>query len=256
MKKKLINGLAAGVLAVSFSCASAADLVAQWDDFSDLTSGNYSLTTSRSTTVGENGVLNVVGASGGTANVNLTSAALTLNTGLTISAKISNIKSFSGIGPYSVFAFATQASTFAALVGYNSDHDNINFALNGGAGNISSAADASSASALENDTPVILTATFTTSSFKVYLNGEEVATGTPGTDKITDAQADSTITQLSLGSWAGASGNGLLSEKVYNLAVYKGAMTASEVKSLVVPEPATATLSLLALAGLAARRRR
>jgi MYXO-CTERM domain-containing protein len=43
-----------------------------------------------------------------------------------------------------------------------------------------------------------------------------------------------------------------------NLLVYKTALTADEVKSLIVPvpEPTTATLSLLALAGLAARRRR
>lgn len=255
MKKKLIDGLIVSALAVSFSCASAADRVAQWDDFSNLTSGDYSLTTSGSTRVVD-GVLNVVGASGGSANVDLTSAALTLNKGLTISAKISNIGTFSGGGPFSVFAFATEATPFATLVGYDNSHDKIQFALNGGTGNISSTAVNNSASDLEGDTPVILTATFTKTSFKVYLNGEEIATGTPGNNKITDAQANSPITQLSLGSWAGASSYGRLTEKVYNLAVYNGAMTASEVKSLVVPEPATATLSLLALACLAARRRR
>lgn len=118
-EKKLIDGLAVSVLAVSFSCASAAELVAQWDDFSELTSGDYSLTTSGSTTVAD-GVLNVVGAANGTANVNLTSAGLTLGSGLTISETLSNIGSFSGQGPFSIFAFATQANTFTALVGYDS----------------------------------------------------------------------------------------------------------------------------------------
>ena len=41
-----------------------------------------------------------------------------------------------------------------------------------------------------------------------------------------------------------------------NILIYGRAMSANEVKGLVIPEPATATLSLLALAGLAARRRR
>ena len=41
-----------------------------------------------------------------------------------------------------------------------------------------------------------------------------------------------------------------------NLYVWNRALGTTEVKALVVPEPATATLSLLALCGLAARRRR
>lgn len=41
-----------------------------------------------------------------------------------------------------------------------------------------------------------------------------------------------------------------------NLTIWNKALTTSEVQALIVPEPTTATLSLLALAGLAARRRR
>lgn len=44
--------------------------------------------------------------------------------------------------------------------------------------------------------------------------------------------------------------------EIDNVLFYKRALEANEVKALIVPEPTTATLSLLALAGLAARRRR
>lgn len=90
----------------------------------------------------------------------------------------------------------------------------IKFALNGSVGNITSTAEASGASALKNAGSVILTATFTKELFVVYLDGEQIATGAPGSGKISATQAGSTITQLSLGSWAGNSSSGLLSEKV------------------------------------------
>jgi predicted secreted protein len=53
-------------------------------------------------------------------------------------------------------------------------------------------------------------------------------------------------------SEAGTIGNA----EVSNITVWNKALTSSEVAGLVVPEPTTATLSLLALAGLAMRRRR
>ena len=81
------------------------------------------------------------------------------------------------------------------------------------------------------------------------------------------------MTTLSPGGWCGRGidgfqfGNGFRGEgtcdaidgdaEIDNVLFYKRALTASEVKGLInIPEPATATLSLLALAGLAARRRR
>ena len=44
--------------------------------------------------------------------------------------------------------------------------------------------------------------------------------------------------------------------EISNVTLWNKALTATEVKGLMIPEPTTATLSLLALAGLAARRRR
>ncbi len=63
-----------------------------------------------------------------------------------------------------------------------------------------------------------------------------------------------TINGLYIGNWAKDGvfqGGGKMDITFYNTA-----LTTTQMKSLLVPEPTTATLSLLALAGLAARRRR
>ncbi len=63
------------------------------------------------------------------------------------------------------------------------------------------------------------------------------------------------LTGLQFGAAFG-DGRAANSVTVDNIAVWNRALSAAEVATLPIPEPATATLSLLALAGLAARRRR
>lgn len=63
-----------------------------------------------------------------------------------------------------------------------------------------------------------------------------------------------TINGLYIGNWAK---NGVFQAGgTMDITFYNTALTVPQMKSLLVPEPTTATLSLLALAGLAARRRR
>lgn len=62
------------------------------------------------------------------------------------------------------------------------------------------------------------------------------------------------LQRLQFGYWGNA--NNATAVNVDNILIYDRALSATEVKALTVPEPTTATLSLLALAGLAARRRR
>ena len=62
------------------------------------------------------------------------------------------------------------------------------------------------------------------------------------------------LNKVQMGYWGNGDNSGYADFD--NVLIYGRAMSASEIKGLVIPEPATATLSLLALAGLAARRRR
>lgn len=250
MKKTIITLLAlCGV-------ASAADLVAKWDGFSSLTSGDYTFATSGSTTVSSDGILNVVGASGGTATVDITNAGLNFTNGFTLNMLVNSVGSYGGNGPYSLVGFRGATTEFLTIACIASDNSG-KFCFSGSVNNITTTSESNASLETITGTSAYsaITLTFTSTEFKMYLNGNLVATGTPNSGKMTTAMATETITKIALGSWAGASSSSRLSENVAAFAIYDGAMTATEVAAL-VPEPTTATLSLLALCGLAARRRR
>lgn len=254
MKKSMALCLAACAGALSAAAAADVELVAQWNDFSNLssTNGSYTLATSGNTTVTD-GVLNVVGASGGSANIDLSSANLNYTEGLTISFSVSDITNFhpgQGSALTSLFSFATTSNSVYTLVGYNSNTSYMQSAFNGSVNNVTQTAVAD-VSSLTSNTPQLVTVTFLSNTITMYLNGEVASTATiKASSDIT-----SNLTSMAFGSWCYNTANGTMNENIYNLSIYRGAMSADQVREL-VPEPATATLSLLALAGLAARRRR
>lgn len=101
-----------------------------------------------------------------------------------------------------------------------------------------------------------ITLTFSGNTLTAYVDG--VANSDTVTFTYDDGVTPSTaLTGFQFGA---AFGGGRVSNSVTvdNIAVWNRALSAAEVASLplTVPEPTTATLSLLALAGLAARRRR
>ena len=266
MKKTIITLLVAG------TCAMGADLVAEWDGFGTLTSTvggkTYSLDKNASYCSVTNGVLSVSNATSGssaaTATVDLSAANLTMDNGITISLTLSNQAILAGQGknPAGVFGLATEGSDFSFLAAYYTDFSKYALAYNGSVNNVTlptggltKPQDANENYILPTgDTPVTLTLTIKDTEVNYYVNGNSIGVSTFNTTG-GDLTA-SKITTLSLGSWVGTTENSRSSAKFYDLAVYNGAMTATEVKALMVPEPTTATLSLLALAGLAARRRR
>ena len=87
----------------------------------------------------------------------------------------------------------------------------------------------------------------TEKTLTLYVDGEQIAQAT----NWKSAQ----MKAINFGCLFGG-GKKIGSAQIDNLAIWNTALSAEQVKSLIVPEPTTATLSLLALAGLAARRRR
>lgn len=100
-------------------------------------------------------------------------------------------------------------------------------------------------------TTITLVSDPTAKTFSMYNNGKLIATQS-------DWNTDTGVVGLQLGTVFGGATDRIISGTVDidNLYYWKKALSESEIKSLIIPEPTTATLSLLALAGLAARRRR
>ena len=252
MKKTLVTLMALA------SCAMGADLVAGWDEFTNLSYVNgentYTLTLNSGSSVNvETGDMWVDGANGVT-KLDLTGAGLTFADGFTVHMQVKGIANSGGNTPFGLFSVATAGNSYAALAGVRTDVAGYpaTFCYDGSVNKITTTqvSGTTDNTVLASDVFTYVTVTMAEGAFNFYMNGELVATASK------TGLMDGEITSLGLGGWAGGSANSILDYTLGSLAVYDGAMSAAEVKGLIIPEPATATLSLLALAGLAARRRR
>ena len=271
MKKILTTFVSLG----SVTCG--ADLVANWDDFSNLQDSTeaYSLVLSEGNASVTNGVLAIAGSTQSDANqspayatIDISSAGLSMKGGLTLSITVSNIGMLSGTSnPVNLFGLASDSNEFlfaAVYNTYNSDGSQFKFAYDGSTNNVKEGTYTNVGTKIaEGAIPTTLTLTINDNQLAWYINGVLSYSSTTNDSKPVNNQTvditgyrNQNLTTLAIGGWVGPTKNGHMTGKVYDLSIYDGAMTAAEVKAMVIPEPTTATLSLLALAGLAARRRR
>ena len=111
--------------------------------------------------------------------------------------------------------------------------------------------DLTAADSLSSITTYTLVSNAADKTFTIYKNGTQIG-------QWTNWNTDTGLTGLQLGGrFGGGSKLGDNESVVFdNVTIWNKALTTVEVGSIIIPEPTTATLSLLALAGLAARRRR
>ena len=95
----------------------------------------------------------------------------------------------------------------------------------------------------------------TASKATLYYNGATVCSATITDTAGKTAWRDKDLAYFTIGGRLRDTGS-LTQMAITNVQLYNGVLSDSQIASLSVPEPTTATLSLLALCGLAARRRR
>ncbi len=266
MKKTLSFALASMLVP---ALAQGAELVAEWDGFSDLTSGSYTLTLpATGGSVNEEGILHVNSVNGTYTNrptVDISAAGLTLAEGMSVSF---TAKSFGTSENRTLVSFATGANDFSFAFG-TAVGGSANFYFNGSDTRVADIGTQGSIATGSEFSVYTLTSAVVdgVNTFTLYMNGSQVAQGstsasTGSNNSACDTIMASTLSRLTLGGWSGDSNGGNISFDIDRLAIHDGALSATEAQALyqdwtkAVPEPTTATLSLLALAGLAARRRR
>ncbi len=162
------------------------------------------------------------------------------------------ISDFNPEGTYpTVVTFSAGDNNYAFLWS-NQTNDGIRWGLAGN-GNMNSENEGATYYNISTDEPHVFTLTATGgTSIDFYIDGKKVTTGTYS---FRGAYANRQLQVLDFGSKGDDSRK--RAATFSDIAFYKGAYTPAELAaSDAVPEPTTATLSLLALAGLAARRRR
>lgn len=193
----------------------------------------------------------------------ISEASLTTTTGFTIMLTLDFDSSNAGPAMW----FSTLESTdenvgtsytdSVATIGWGAPKDPKDYRLTlftkgGSAVGASTSADAISGST-PGDSSKFQTTAFVTYSggtatlFEIDSDGELIQTGST-----IYSPSGTSVNSLVLGNWGHSATN---AKGKANIALYSGVLTKTEMQAL-IPEPTTATLSLLALAGLAARRRR
>lgn len=260
INNKIHTSIMKKTLVALFACAVTAQAgtdptpVALWNGFDSLTDSTGSLTLAISgSTVVNDSVLSVVGSNPTSAKIDLSGKGYTFDDGFSVAMWVTDFAyGATPNTPVAMFAIGASGNVNYAAAGLglaNAKDDKGAFAYSGSAGNVNNL-DRAIASCLHDSTPDLVVATFNANVFTLYVNGNVVVNGTAK-----DFDGTKELAFLSLGSW-NASSAGFANEKIHSLALFNTALTAQQARTISIPEPATATLSLLALAGLAARRKR
>ena len=248
MKKTLITllalaGVAAGTDAtlvwdMSFNPTTSADSV------TDANGASYSLTKTWTATQGNSG-----------------SVISPYNSRLVIEDKNTSVLTFAQDFSFVVQGGLNQVGSWDCLMSIGSDNGN-NFKIASsnsgyltflGEGSFSVATgghDNTTKSVTGKMGTYIVTYNATKKDLTLFYNGTEVATA-----DLTGVTNTNKVANFAIGGRA-LSLNNTSDFTFSNIQLYSGVLSSEQIKSLSVPEPTTATLSLLALAGLAVRRRR
>ncbi len=277
MKKTIITAVMFSglLLSASAQAESSASLLAEWNGFTltdatnntaAATTGSLTLDLNNGGTIND-GVLSVTSQSSLTdrPQVDVSSLGMSIDDGFTVSVMVTGYNANTG----NIFALANSEEEHLLGVGtgYKQGNTSTNnyayVAFDGSFSNIQNGATQSQIPHSNAYTLITFTAVTTQDNieFAMYKDGTLVFSGTSA---LNSTLTSDDLTLLALGGWAGSSTGSKTNELLERLAIYSGAMTAADVAAQytawtstpAIPEPTTATLSLLALAGLAARRRR